>query len=75
LARDLKEAFPDMKGFSARNLKYMRYFAEHCPSLQFGQQAAAQIALDIPVDLVVQLLQQPMKGITQQVMKTGMRLI
>jgi predicted nuclease of restriction endonuclease-like (RecB) superfamily len=43
LARDLKEAFPDMKGFSARNLKYMRYFAEHCPSLQFGQQAAAQL--------------------------------
>ena len=32
-----------MKGFSSRNLKYMRYFAEHCPNLQFGQQAAAQL--------------------------------
>ena len=28
LAADLKHAFPDMKGFSPRNLKYMRRFAE-----------------------------------------------
>ena len=26
VADDLKAAFPDMKGFSARNVKYMRYF-------------------------------------------------
>lgn len=26
LAHDLKVAFPDMKGFSSRNLKYMRAF-------------------------------------------------
>jgi predicted nuclease of restriction endonuclease-like (RecB) superfamily len=26
LAKDLKAAFPEMKGFSARNLKYMRAF-------------------------------------------------
>jgi len=32
-----------MKGLSARNLKYMKVFAEACPSLQFGQQAAAQL--------------------------------
>jgi hypothetical protein len=31
LAYDLKEAFPDMTGFSARNLKYMRKFAEEWP--------------------------------------------
>lgn len=43
LASDLQAAFPDTKGFSARNLKYMRYFAEHCPTLQIGQQAAAQL--------------------------------
>jgi len=43
LARDLKAAFPDMKGLSARNLKYMRFFAEHCPHGQFGQQLAAQL--------------------------------
>ena len=43
LSRDLREAFPAIKGFSARNLKYMRYFAEHCPTRQFGQQPAAQL--------------------------------
>jgi predicted nuclease of restriction endonuclease-like (RecB) superfamily len=43
LASDLREAFPDMKGFSSRNLKYMRYFAEHCPGQAFGQQSAAQM--------------------------------
>lgn len=43
LARDLRIAFPEMKGFSARNLKYMRFFAEHCPTRQFGQQSAAQL--------------------------------
>ena len=31
LAHDLRAAFPDMKGFSPRNLKYMRAFAEACP--------------------------------------------
>jgi predicted nuclease of restriction endonuclease-like (RecB) superfamily len=36
LARDLRMAFPEMKGFSARNLKYMRFFAEHCPEQQLG---------------------------------------
>ena len=43
IADDLKSAFPDMKGFSPRNVKYMRYFAEHCPNAQFGQQPAAQL--------------------------------
>lgn len=28
LATDLRAEFPDMKGFSPRNLKYMRKFAE-----------------------------------------------
>lgn len=30
-ARDLKDTFPDMKGWSTSNLKYMRFFAQHCP--------------------------------------------
>jgi len=28
LSVDLKRAFPDMQGFSSRNLKYMRVLAE-----------------------------------------------
>ena len=55
LSRDLREAFPQMKGFSSRNLKYMRYFAEHCPSQQFGQQPAAQLPWFHIVTLLTQL--------------------
>lgn len=43
LAADLKKSFPEMKGFSPRNLKYMRAFAEAWPDEQFVQQAVAQI--------------------------------
>lgn len=41
LAQDLRAAFPDMKGFSPRNLKYMRAFAEAWPDEEFVQQAVA----------------------------------
>ena len=43
LAQDLRSAFPKMKGFSPRNLKYMRAFAEAWPGAEFVQQAAAQL--------------------------------
>lgn len=38
LARDLHHAFPAMKGFSSRNLKYMRRFAEAWPDFSIVQQ-------------------------------------
>ena len=43
LAHDLRAAFPDMKGFSPRNLKYMRAFAEAWPEPAIVQQAVAQL--------------------------------
>jgi predicted nuclease of restriction endonuclease-like (RecB) superfamily len=43
LAADLTKAFPEMKGFSPRNLKYMRAFAEAGPDEEFVQQVAARI--------------------------------
>ncbi len=43
LAMDLKSEFPDMKGFSPRNLTYMQTFAESYVSEEFVQQVAAQI--------------------------------
>jgi len=43
LSSDLIHEFPEMKGFSVRNLKYMRKFAEVWCDLQFVQQVAAQI--------------------------------
>jgi len=43
LSRDLNKEFPHIKGFSTRNLKYMRKFAEIYPDFQFVQQVVAQI--------------------------------
>jgi predicted nuclease of restriction endonuclease-like (RecB) superfamily len=43
LAQDLRSAFPDMKGFSPRNLKYMRAFAEAWPDAKFVQAVLAQL--------------------------------
>ncbi|MCA9413752.1 MAG: DUF1016 family protein [Candidatus Omnitrophica bacterium] len=44
LAQDLQRAFPDMKGFSERNLKYMRGFAEAYPEEAIVQEVLAQIS-------------------------------
>ncbi len=43
MSKDLKDAFPEMSGFSPRNLKYMRKFAEIWPDHEFVQQAVARI--------------------------------
>jgi hypothetical protein len=43
LAADLHEAFPDMKGFSPRNLKYMRAFAAAWRDPAIVQRLAARI--------------------------------
>ncbi len=43
ISRDLKFAFPAMKGFSRTNLLYMRSFAENYPDEPFVQQVAGQI--------------------------------
>lgn len=55
LSQDLKAEFPSIKGFSSRNLKYMRVFAEQCPSGLIGQQAAAQLPWFHIVTLLTQL--------------------
>ena len=38
-----KDRFPDLQGFSPRNLNYMRTFASVYPDREFVQQPAAQI--------------------------------
>lgn len=43
VSRDLRAAFPAMKGFSRSNLKYMRAFAEAWPDAEFGQQPVGQL--------------------------------
>jgi predicted nuclease of restriction endonuclease-like (RecB) superfamily len=43
LAKDLKQGFPQMQGFSSRSLKYMRTFAEAYPDYSIVQEVLAQI--------------------------------
>ncbi|MFN0252863.1 MAG: DUF1016 N-terminal domain-containing protein [Kofleriaceae bacterium] len=43
LAADLRTAYPDMSGFSSRNLRYMRSFATSWTSQPILQQLAAKL--------------------------------
>lgn len=43
LANDLSLAFPAMKGFSPRNLKFMRQFSDAWPDEEIGKQAVSLI--------------------------------
>ena len=43
MSKDLKDAFPDMSGFSPRNIKYMKKFAEIWDDFEFVQRCVAQI--------------------------------
>jgi len=43
LSRDLSSEFPEMKGFSTRNLKYMRKFAQEYSDPKFVQEVLAQL--------------------------------
>ncbi len=43
LSQDLRREFPEIKGFSSRNLKYMRTFAETYPDIAIVQEVLAQI--------------------------------
>ena len=62
LSNDLRREYPDMKGTSARNLGYMKSFAEAYP--EFVQQAVAQIQSDQIVQ--VPLAQNTENSILQQ---------
>ena len=42
LSHDLREAFPELRGFSPRNLRYMRTFASFWPDREIVQQVVAQ---------------------------------
>lgn len=44
LSADLRQEFPDMKGFSSRNLKYMRAFASAYRDPEFVQRVSAQMS-------------------------------
>ena len=44
LSSDIRLAYPSMKGFSVRNLKYMAKFAENYPDVEIVQEIPAQIS-------------------------------
>ena len=44
LAKDLRLEFPNLQGYSKRNLMYMRQFAEAYPQFEFVQAPLAQIS-------------------------------
>jgi len=43
VSADLRAAFPEIKGFSRSNLKYMRAFTEAWPDLEIGQPPVGQL--------------------------------
>jgi predicted nuclease of restriction endonuclease-like (RecB) superfamily len=55
LAADLREAFPEMKGFSPRNLKYMRAFAAAWPDSEVVQRTVAQLTWGQNITLLEKL--------------------
>ena len=52
LAADLRSEFPDIKGFSPRNLKYMRKFALEWPDPAIVQRVVAQLPWGQNVELL-----------------------
>lgn len=59
LARDLKMEFPAVKGFSKRNLEYMRrWYSFYSSHLEFAQQLVAQIEIDYEHQKAQQLVAQ-----------------
>lgn len=55
MAKDLKDAFPEMSVFSPRNIKYMRRFAESWPDYEIVQRVVVQIPWRTNISLIDKL--------------------
>lgn len=62
LSADLRAEFPDMKGLSTANLKYMRFFAKECPELRIGQQTADRLPWFHIVTVLTKLTDPTLRG-------------
>jgi predicted nuclease of restriction endonuclease-like (RecB) superfamily len=72
LAEDLREAYPDMKGLSPRNLKYMRAFAAAWPDRAIVQEPLARITWYHNVALLEKLTSREDRlWYARQVLETG----
>lgn len=61
-SHDMRQAFPEMQGFSKRNLEYMRRFALLYPQIEFAKQAVSQL----PWGHVVRLMQMIKDGVERE---------
>jgi len=58
MSKDLKDAFPEMSGFSPRNIKYMRKFAQCWQDYEIVQRVVAQIPWRTNITLIDKLKSQ-----------------
>ena len=73
MSHDLKVGFPDMGGFSPRNLKYMRKFAEAWPDIAIVQRCVAQIPWRSNITLLDKLNDHNLRlWYAQKVLENGM---
>lgn len=71
-SHDMRTAFPDMRGFSKRNLEYMRQLAILCPAPEFAKQAVSQMPWGHVV-VLIQKIKSPhiQEWYAQQALKYG----
>jgi len=73
MAYDIKDMFPEMSGFSSRNLKYMRKFAECWPEIEIVQRCVAQIPWRTNITLLDKLNDNRLRlWYAQKVVEEGM---
>ena len=61
-SHDMRQEFPEMQGFSKRNLEHMRRFALLYPKIEFAKQAVSQL----PWGHVVRLMQMIKDGVERE---------
>ena len=72
LSHDLIRSFPEMKGFSPRNLKYMRRLAEEYPQREIVQEVLAQLTWYHNITLIEKISSLPERQwYAQQAIKNG----
>lgn len=72
ISHDMRSAFPEMQGFSKRNLSYMRQLAAVYPEPTFVQQAVAQLPWGHICLLIHQIKdKQTREWYAQQTLKNG----
>lgn len=71
-SHDMRQAFPEMQGFSKRNLEYMRRFAQLYPTLDFAKQAVSQLPWGHMVRLMQMVKDGPIREwYAQEIIKNG----